>query len=202
VKTTSILSRPALGLGAAAAALALLLAAAPPAAAKLMADQKCLKCHSEVKAMQDTVAGEFQSRSGKAMSIVVNVGGDKNIVLKYTKATSVANVPNIKALKKPIPVRVSYVTKGSDLVATKIVAKPAIKVPKKQLMGVKELAALVAKGPQAGGFMLVDSRPPIRYNEGHIPGSMMIPFPKMPDMMGKLPKDKNKLLIFYCEGFR
>ncbi|MEW5913183.1 MAG: rhodanese-like domain-containing protein [Thermodesulfobacteriota bacterium] len=202
MKITSILTRPVLGLGLAAGALALLLATAPPAAAKLMADQKCLKCHTEVKGMKDTVAGEFQSRSAKAMSIVVNVGGDKNLLLKYTKDTSVTNVPNLKALKKPIPVRVSYVTKGSDLVATQIVAKPAIKVPEKQLISVKDLAALVAKGPQAGGFMLIDSRPPIRFNEGHIPGAVLMPFPKMPEMLGKLPKDKNALVIFYCEGFR
>ncbi|RJX36499.1 MAG: rhodanese-like domain-containing protein [Desulfarculus sp.] len=202
MKIATTIIRPALGLWVAAGALTLLLAAPQPAAAKLMADQKCLKCHSEVKGMQSTVAGEFQSRSNKAMSLVVNVGGEKNIVLKYTKDTTVANVPNIKALKKPIPVRVSYVAKGSDLVATKIVAKPTIKVPEKQLIGVKDLAALVAKGPQAGGFMLLDSRPPIRYNEGHIPGAVMMPFPKMPEMMGKLPKDKSKLLIFYCEGFR
>ena len=60
----------------------------------------------------------------------------------------------------------------------------------------------MAKGPDKGNFMLIDSRPPIRYFEGHIPGAVMMPFPKMPDMMGKLPKDKNTPLIFYCGGFR
>jgi len=178
------------------------LAPAAPAQAEVMANQKCMKCHAELKDMENVVAGDFQSRSGKAKSISVMVAPGKNIILKFTPETTVENVPDIKALKKPIPVQVTYKKVGSDLVATEIVAKPVIKVSDKQLIKVDELAALVAQGPDKGGYTLVDSRPPIRYNEGHIPTSINMPFPKMPDMMGKLPKDKSKLVIFYCEGFR
>ncbi|MCF8034713.1 MAG: rhodanese-like domain-containing protein [Desulfarculaceae bacterium] len=186
-------------LGLAALAVGLV---ASPAAAENMSAKKCLKCHSEFKDMKNLVAGDFQSRSNKAKSISVMVAPGKTIILKFTPQTKVENVPSIKKLKKPIPVRVSYVKQGSDLVATEIVAKPQIKVPEKQVMGVKELSALVAKGPEKGGYTLVDSRPPIRYYEGHIPGAVMMPFPKMPEMMGKLPKDKSALVIFYCQGFR
>jgi hypothetical protein len=170
--------------------------------AKVIANKKCLKCHAEIKDMENVVAGDFQSRSNKAKSITVDVGGGKVEVLKFTPQTTVENVPNIKALKKPIPVQVTYEKKGDDLVATAIMAKPVIKVPEKQLIDVKELAALVKKGPKKGGYTLIDSRPGIRYQEGHIPTSIMLPFPKMPEMMAKLPKDKGALIIFYCEGFR
>lgn len=170
--------------------------------AKVIANKKCLKCHAEIKDMENVVAGDFQSRSNKAKSITVDVGDGKVEVLKFTPQTTVENVPNIKALKKPIPVQVTYQKKGEDLVATAIVAKPVIKVPEKQLIDVKELAALVKKGPKKGGYTLIDSRPGIRYQEGHIPTAIMLPFPKMPEMMAKLPKDKNALIIFYCEGFR
>lgn len=190
---------PAMVLAAGAMAT---MALAAPASAEVMADQKCLKCHAEIKKMDNVVAGDFQSRSNKAKSIAVEVAPGKNIILKFTPQTTVENVPDLKSLKKPIPVRVSYVKQGSDLVATKIVAKPQIKVPEKQIIEVKDLAALVAQGPVKGDYTLVDSRPPIRFNEGHIPTSINMPFPKMPDMMGKLPKDKTKLVIFYCEGFR
>lgn len=203
MKTSRLSFKAALGLLSASLALAFSLAGPLPAAAKLMANQKCLKCHAEIKDQQNLVAGEFQSRSNKAKSISISLGGEDNIILKFTKHTKVDNVPSIKALRKPIPVQVSYVQKGDHLVATQIVAKPKIKVPQDKLVGVKELAALVAKGPQAGGFVLVDSRPPIRYFEGHIPGAIMMPFPKMPELMAKLlPKDKSTPLIFYCGGFR
>ena len=86
--------------------------------------------------------------------------------------------------------------------ATKIVAKPKIEVPEEQLMDVKELSKLVAQGPEKGVYMLVDSRPGIKFQSGHIPGAVSIPFPKMQKMKDKLPKDKNTQVIFYCEGFR
>jgi len=166
--------------------------------AKVIAAKKCLKCHAELKKMDNVVAGDFQSRSHKASSIAVKVAPGKVQVIKFTAQTKVKNVPSIKKLRKPIPVQVHYVKRGHDLVATEIVAKPVIKVPKDQLIDVKQMAALVKKG----GFTLVDSRPAIRYQEGHIPGAISIPFPKMPELMHKLPKDKNALIVFYCGGFR
>ena len=188
------------GLSALIAALVLVMPGA--AQAKVFARKNCLKCHAEIKDMPNVVAGNFQSRSNKAKSITVETGPGKVQVLKYTPATTIENVPKIKALKKPIPVQVTYEMKGKDMVATAIVAKPVIKVPEKQLISAKELAALVAKGPDKGAYLLIDSRPGVRYQEGHIPTAVMMPFPKMPEMMAKLPKDKNALIIFYCEGFR
>jgi rhodanese-related sulfurtransferase len=87
-------------------------------------------------------------------------------------------------------------------VATEIVAKPKMKVPKEQLIATPELAKLVGQGPEKGGYTLIDSRPGIKFQEGHIPTALSIPFPKMTQLKGKLPKDKNRLLIVYCEGVR
>ncbi|MFC1884454.1 rhodanese-like domain-containing protein [Thermodesulfobacteriota bacterium] len=166
-----------------------------------MVSQKCLKCHADFKKMTDIVAGDFQSRSNKAKSMQIKIG-DTMQVVKYTSDTTVKNVPDIKALKKPIPVRVKVKKAGSDLVAVSIVAKPKMKVAEDQLMSTSGLVKLVAQGPEKGKYTLVDSRPGIRYMEGHIPTSISIPFPKMGELKGKLPKDKDGLLIFYCGGVR
>lgn len=196
--------KPSAPLAALFAVLAglILLGSGQAMAAGAMAAKKCLKCHSEYQKMDNVVAGEFQSRSNKAKSISVALDNGKTEIIKFTAKTAVTNVPNIKALKRPIPVLVTYEKKGPDLVALKIKAKPMIKVPAAQLMDAKQLAGLVAMGPKKGGYTLIDSRPPITYLEGHIPGAVSVPFPKMPEMMGKLPKDKNSLVIFYCGGFR
>lgn len=166
-----------------------------------MQSKRCLNCHKNYKSMEDIITGNFKSRSNKAKSIQVRI--DKKMqVVKYTPETTVKNVPSIKSLKEPMTIKVHYKKVGSDLVATEIVVKPKMEVPKEQLMSVKELETLVAQGPEKGSYTLVDSRPGIKYKAGHIPTSISIPFPKMKEMKDKLPKDKNQLLIFYCEGMR
>jgi hypothetical protein len=166
-----------------------------------MFSKGCLNCHSEYKGMKDTLAGNFKSRSGKAKSIQVKIN-NRMVLVKYTADTKVKNVPKIKSLKGTIPLRIHYKKVGNDLVATEIVAKPEITVPEDQLIDAKELTKIVAQGPEKGNYLLVDSRPPIKFKEGHIPSAVSIPFAKMKAMKDKLPRDKNKLLIFYCEGFR
>jgi len=166
-----------------------------------MLTKRCLNCHKNYKDMQDILTGTFKSRSNKAKSIQVNIDNRMQVV-KYTPETTIKNVPDIKSLREPMPLRVHYKRVGEDLVATDIVVKPKMEVPKEQLMSVKELEKLVALGPEKGGYTLVDSRPGIKYKAGHIPTSISIPFPKMKEMKDKLPKDKNQLLIFYCEGMR
>jgi hypothetical protein len=194
-------SYPILAALLAAALLPLLGAPGVRAGEKARVHQSCLNCHTEFKDQENLVAGELNSRSLKAKSMSITVDGDVEVV-KFTDQTKVENIDKIKSLQKPIPVAVYYEQKGPDRVATLVKAKPKIQVPDKQLIGVEELAKLVAMGPKKGNFTLFDSRPPIRYNEGHIPGSVSLPFPAMPKKMDMLPKDKNALLVFYCGGFR
>ncbi|MFH1243004.1 MAG: rhodanese-like domain-containing protein [Pseudomonadota bacterium] len=166
-----------------------------------MVSKSCLTCHKNFESMKDILAGNVKSSSNKAKSIQLQINDEMEVV-KYTPETTVKNVPDIKALKGTIPLRIHYKRVGSDLVATEIVAKPEMKVPEEQLISVKELEKLVAVGPEKGGYTLVDSRPGIKYKEGHIPTAVSIPFPKMNEMKEKLPSDKSRMLVFYCEGFR
>jgi rhodanese-related sulfurtransferase len=51
--------------------------------------------------------------------------------------------------------------------------------------------------------MIIDSRPKrTKYDKGHIPMAVSIPFSNFNKMTDRLPKDKNALLIFYCEGVK
>ncbi|KJS21447.1 MAG: hypothetical protein VR72_10520 [Clostridiaceae bacterium BRH_c20a] len=49
-------------------------------------------------------------------------------------------------------------------------------------------------------FVLVDSRPKSKYDEGHIPGAINIPFDEWDKYSNLLPLDKEKPLYFYCGG--
>ena len=58
-----------------------------------------------------------------------------------------------------------------------------------------------AKMPMSKDVMIIDARPKrAKYDKGAIPTAVSIPFKKFDQMVAKLPKDKNALLIFYCQG--
>lgn len=93
-------------------------------------------------------------------------------------------------------------------VATAKPAKPAgPKLAKgTSVITLDEVKALVEKGPQAGNYLMFDSRPAARFHAGTIPTSLMLPVTEMEklDAQGKshplLGEDKGKLLIFWCGG--
>lgn len=59
------------------------------------------------------------------------------------------------------------------------------------------------KIPQLQDVMLIDSRPKrAKYDKGHIPMAVSIPHSKFDKMVAKLPKNKNALLIYYCQGLK
>ena len=59
------------------------------------------------------------------------------------------------------------------------------------------------KIPMQEGVMLIDARPKrAKYDKGHIPMAVSIPDSQFDKMVAKLPKDKNALLIYYCQGLK
>lgn len=166
-----------------------------------MVQNNCMKCHQNFGKMNNIMAGNLNGSSLKANSIQMKINNRLEMV-KFTPETKISNLPDMKALKSGMALRVHYTTTGNDRVATQIVVKPKIKVPPEQLINVKELTALIEKGPEKGAYTLVDSRPTPGYLKGHIPTAISIPFPKMKEMLGKLPQEKDQLVIFYCMGYR
>jgi rhodanese-related sulfurtransferase len=60
-----------------------------------------------------------------------------------------------------------------------------------------------AKVPMDENVMIIDARPKrAKYDKGHIPMAVSIPNTQFDKMVDKLPKDKNALLIYYCEGLK
>jgi hypothetical protein len=166
-----------------------------------MVQKNCMKCHSDFGKMDHVIAGNLSSKSMEANAIQIKIN-NKLEMIKFTPETKLSNVPEMKSLKNGMAMRVHYEKAGNDRVATQIVVKPKIKVPDEQLINVKELTKLIEMGPEKGAYTLVDSRPGSGYLKGHLPTAISIPFPKMKDMLDKLPKDKDSLVIFYCQGYR
>ena len=73
-----------------------------------------------------------------------------------------------------------------------------VKVDPKKIIGTKEVAALMQRPPE--DYLIVDARPGGVYDVGHIPGSISMPTADFKKKTQLLPKDKNRLLVFYCGG--
>ena len=60
----------------------------------------------------------------------------------------------------------------------------------------------VAQQLEVNEMVLVDARPKkAKYDKGHIPSAISLPDSDFENLKGKLPADKNTLLVFYCEGY-
>jgi rhodanese-related sulfurtransferase len=63
-------------------------------------------------------------------------------------------------------------------------------------------AGYVAKVIEANTAIIVDSRPKKpKYDKGHIPTAISIPDSQFEALQGKLPRESNTPLIFYCGGY-
>lgn len=61
-----------------------------------------------------------------------------------------------------------------------------------------QLKAWIDQGKK---MLVVDSRVAPEYKEGHIPTAINIPAPVMDQYRGKLPRDPNYPIVFYCNGW-
>lgn len=62
-------------------------------------------------------------------------------------------------------------------------------------------ASYVKKVLDDGSAVVIDSRPPRKFAQGHVPGSLNIPTTRFEEFQSGLPEDKASELIFYCGGY-
>ena len=151
----------------------------------------------EQKKNETVYKGPIIGRSNKAKTISITVGkGDqaKTMMVRFDD-----NTKGLEYALKGEAAIINWEQRGSEKFATVIKPKLA-KLPE----GVTEIKVdelhnlLDAHVP----LTLVDARPKLRYDQGHLPGAISIPVPKLKEMQEKvLPTDKDKLLVFYCGGY-
>lgn len=147
---------------------------------------------------ENIVTGSVLGVSNKAKTISIDVKGNTEMV-KFNDDTK-----GMEHAVKGHPAIIEFTMKAGEKVATVVKPKLAELPPGVTMISTDEVAALVSKGPEAGNYFLVDSRPPRRYDQGHIPTAVSITLPKLKETgAAYLPGDaklKNTLLIFYCGG--
>ncbi|MBW1703591.1 MAG: rhodanese-like domain-containing protein [Deltaproteobacteria bacterium] len=146
------------------------------------------------------VKGKVKGVSNRAKTISLSVKGKGAMVFKFNDKTRFINATSARDMKKGEAAVVKYKSAGPDMLAVSI-TKAIAKMPEGVgVIKTPEVAALVKKGPKAGNYYLIDTRPAKRYKAGHIPTAVSVPLTKLKkEGKGLLPA-KGKTLIFYCGG--
>jgi hypothetical protein len=184
-------------------ALAFVLSAGPAEAGKPNIMESCKICH---QAADGVVRGKMVSVSSEFKSLSVTVGPLVWIVkygdgLKVKEGDRLSGADSLKTIPRDREIAVTFTGDEKSPVAVLVAVKQPYKVAAEKIMPLEKMQELVAQGPEAGKFTLVDSRPGPVYAEGFIPGALSLPYAafkeKAPAM---LPVDKGALVIFYCGG--
>ncbi len=179
------------------------LAQAPAPAAKPTIPQICTTCH---KAQPNAVQGIFENVAFKSQAIQLKIDAHTEIVRFDPKTIKVVDGGVVKPgealrdIAKNREARIDYVEKDGAKLATQISFKGPIKIAPEKLSNYAEVERLVALGPEKGNYTLIDSRPLPRLQEGTIPTAINLPYPAWDKFVDRLPKDKNRFTIFFCQG--
>ena len=154
-----------------------------------------LQCVALSAVAEEKITGQVKAVSRKAQTIQIQAG-DGSQMVKFNEDTE-----GMEFIKVGEAAIIEYEKVGADRIA-RVIKPRLVKLPEgTSEVTNDEIAGLVALGPDQGNYFLVDSRPPARYAEGHIPTAVSIPVPQLEKTGAELlPADKDRLLIFYCGG--
>lgn len=151
---------------------------------------------AEAKQAKNVYKGKVTGKSNKAKSISIEVGKGKDaktIMVKFDDKTK-----GVKHASPGHAAIIEYEMRGNDKFATVIKPKLAKLPPGVTEIKTEEMQELISNKTD---FALIDARPGKRYAAAHMPGAVSLSVPDYEkNAASVLPKDKNKLLVFYCGG--
>ncbi len=152
----------------------------------------CSQCHApDEKILRGMLGGISQ----KAETFSVNTGAIWTV--KFDDSTKLAGwPPPVGKLPKDKEIAIKFVERNGEIYAESISVKQPARLPEDKVVNTDFVAERVEKGDA----LIIDSRPAVRFYEGAIPGAINIYDADFDKHIDKLPKDKNKLLVFYCAG--
>jgi len=151
---------------------------------------------TEAGQQQNVYAGSVVGKSNKAKTISISVGKGEQAQTMMVRFDD--NTKGLNYAEKGEAAILVWEQRGDDKFATEIKPKLAKLPDGVTEIKVDEMYALVQ---QNADMTLVDARPEMRFDQGHLPGAISIPVPKLKKMGEKvLPKEKDRLLVFYCGG--
>jgi len=180
------------------------LAQAPAApAAKPRMPQVCGTCHT---VNDNEMRGVFENVAFKSKAIQLKIDGATEIVrfdeatLKVVDGGAPMAAKTLRDIATGREARIEFAEKDGVRTAALISFKGPIKIAPDKLAKYAEVERLVALGPDKGNYTLIDSRPLPRVQEGTIPTAINLPYPAWDKFVDRLPKDKSRYVVFFCQG--
>lgn len=122
-------------------------------------------------------------------------------VIAMEKGATYKNLKSLSALEKGgIRVRATYDREVSGVkIVRELEALPEAYFDPEMAISTAEIKSFFSN-LKTGPYLLIDSRERGEWEAGHIPDAVSIPDTELKDNPGKLPADKDTLLIFYSES--
>ncbi len=148
-----------------------------------------------------TARGKVVNISQKAKSIALTLKDGSFLLLKFNAETALKELDSLKSIKSGEAIAVTYRPVNGENIAISV-GKAHVKLPEgTREIKTEALAALLAGEPKP---VLIDSRPVTKFDEGHIPGAVSLPYARLKKMGEKgsdlLTAYGDRQLIFYCGG--
>jgi rhodanese-related sulfurtransferase len=163
----------------------------------------CGTCH---KPVEGTMRGYLDHVTLKSSAMQLNLGAGVEIIkfdpklLKVIDAGQSKKAEYLRDVKKGHEIRIEFIETDGVKTATLVSLKGPIQIAQEKLIGYEAIERLVALGPEKGAYALIDSRPAVRFQEGTIPTAVNLPFPAFDKFIDRLPQDKDRLVVFFCQG--
>jgi len=146
---------------------------------------------------ENVYTGAIVGKSEKAKTISIEVGKGaeaQTMMVRFDDKTK-----GLEFAATGEAAIINWEQRGADKFATVIKQKLA-KLPEGVTeIGVDELHKLISQNTP---FILADARPKMRYDQAHLPGAINISVPDLKEKKESiLPKEKDKLLVFYCGSY-
>ncbi len=142
----------------------------------------------------------------KSKTICIQAPGKGQMIFSFNKDTRFKNLSSFKDIQANQKVAIEFTISEGAFTASEVslVLVPLPDGVKK--VSTAEMKELIKNINPESGVIIYDTRPPVRYHQAHIPGSISLPSSEGKNeendkkMIGLLPKDKNRPIIFYCGG--
>ena len=168
----------------------------PTVAAPAQPAAEAAKPAAEAPKADNSYTGRIVGISEKSKTISIAVGPEgkaETFMVKFNEKTA-----GVNKIKKDDAAVITFEAQGNDKVAVSVTPKLA-KLPE----GVSEIKTAEMKKmvDSKTKMVLADARPVLRYNQGHLPGSINTPVDVFKEKAAEiLPPEKDIPIVFYCGG--